>query len=84
MEKKTQNILIGVGLVVLLTIGWYISVKNSFITMDEAISASWAQVENQMQRRYDLIPNLVNTVTEFEEFGRCIYRIIFGEVNEER
>lgn len=30
--------------------------------MEEDISGNWAQVENQLQRRYDLIPNLVNTV----------------------
>ncbi len=35
---------------------------NSMVTKDEAIASSWAQVENQYQRRADLIPNLVNTV----------------------
>jgi LemA protein len=35
---------------------------NSLVTMDESVKAAWAQVENQLQRRYDLIPNLVETV----------------------
>lgn len=35
---------------------------NNFVTMDEGVKSSWAQVENQLQRRYDLIPNLVETV----------------------
>lgn len=35
---------------------------NTIPTMDEAVKASWGQVENQYQRRADLIPNLVNTV----------------------
>ncbi len=35
---------------------------NKFVQMDVAIKAAWAQVENQLQRRYDLIPNLVETV----------------------
>ena len=35
---------------------------NSLVTMDEGVKAAWAQVENQLQRRYDLIPNLVETV----------------------
>src|SRR3989339_2003491 len=35
---------------------------NQFVTLDEAVKSSWAQVENQLQRRYDLIPNLVETV----------------------
>ena len=32
------------------------------VSLDETVSTSWAQVQNQYQRRYDLIPNLVNTV----------------------
>ena len=35
---------------------------NRFVYLDEAVKSSWAQVENQLQRRYDLIPNLVETV----------------------
>jgi len=35
---------------------------NKFVAMDETVKSSWAQVENQLQRRYDLIPNLVETV----------------------
>lgn len=35
---------------------------NQLVTLDESITAAWAQVENVLQRRNDLIPNLVNTV----------------------
>lgn len=35
---------------------------NSLVTMDEGVKGAWAQVENQLQRRYDLIPNYVETV----------------------
>lgn len=35
---------------------------NSLVTLDEQVKAAWAQVENQLQRRYDLIPNYVETV----------------------
>ncbi|HKW02812.1 MAG TPA: LemA family protein [Vicinamibacterales bacterium] len=38
---------------------------NKFTTQEEAIKAQWAQVENQLQRRNDLIPNLVETVKGF-------------------
>jgi LemA protein len=48
--------------VVVLIIGWTVQTRNGFIAQVEGIDGSWAQVENQMQRRYDLIPNLVNTV----------------------
>ena len=41
---------------------WYIKGLNYVVTLDEKASEAWSQVETQLQRRYDLIPNLVNTV----------------------
>ena len=41
---------------------WAVGVKNGFVTKGEAITGQWSQVENQYQRRFDLIPNIVNTV----------------------
>ena len=38
------------------------NIYNNMVELDEQVSAQWAQVENQYQRRYDLIPNLVSTV----------------------
>ena len=38
---------------------------NRFVSQEEAVKAQWAQVENQLQRRNDLIPNLVSTVKGF-------------------
>jgi LemA protein len=43
---------------------------NSMVTMDEEVNTEWANVETQYQRRYDLIPNLVNTVKGFAEQER--------------
>ena len=45
---------------------------NKFVTLDEAVKSSWAQVENQLQRRYDLIPNLVETVKGFAKQERDV------------
>lgn len=60
--KKTL-IILGVillaGLIFLLSI---FSIYNRLVQMNETVKSSWAQVDNQLQRRYDLIPNLVNTV----------------------
>jgi LemA protein len=42
--------------------GWWKGTYNQMVVLDEAAKASWAQVENVLQRRYDLIPNLVETV----------------------
>ncbi len=42
--------------------GWVKTTYNAMVTMDEGVNGAWAQVENVLQRRYDLIPNLVETV----------------------
>jgi LemA protein len=57
---KAKSIVI---IVLLAIVGFYgISVNNGFVTAEESVESAWAQVENQYQRRADLIPNLVNTV----------------------
>lgn len=53
------------GIVILIILGiasFFVGTYNRLQVMDEAVSANWAQVENQLKRRNDLIPNLVNTV----------------------
>ncbi len=65
MVKKlsaTSWILIGAGSFLLILILWFVGSYNSLITLSETVDTSWAQVENQYQRRADLIPNLVETV----------------------
>ena len=42
---------------------------NRFVSEEEAVKAQWAQVENQLQRRNDLIPNLVETTKGFAGAG---------------
>lgn len=63
---KPLHILIGVVVVVLLIAlgvgAALLSGYNYVIGLDEAVNNRWAQVRNQLQRRYDLIPNLVETV----------------------
>jgi len=58
----TLSILGGLLLVIMLTIGWGVGVYNKIVSADEGVKNAWSQVENQYQRRYDLIPNLVETV----------------------
>jgi LemA protein len=60
MQKRyrfTKNVVIAV-----LLLGLPGCSYNKFSTQEEAINAQWAEVQNQLQRRNDLIPNLVNTV----------------------
>lgn len=55
-------ILLGVvGLLVVLGI-WFVTVGNRLVALQENVNTAWAQVETVLQRRFDLIPNLVNTV----------------------
>lgn len=71
MSKKFKiGCLIAVAIVVIIAISLYSYGKNSYnmmVTYDEGVKTQWSQVENQYQRRYDLIPNLVNTVKGYAE-----------------
>jgi len=64
--SKGKMILVGVLvaflLVALSLYGFFKGTYNQFVTLDEGVKSAWAQVENQLQRRFDLIPNLVETV----------------------
>jgi LemA protein len=57
--KKGWIVLIVIAALVAL---WGVSLYNGFVKKEEGVKTAWAQVENQYQRRADLIPNLVNTV----------------------
>ena len=49
---------------------------NTFVSQEEAIKTQWAQVENQLQRRNDLIPNLVETVKGYAAHEEGVYKDI--------
>jgi len=49
---------------------------NKFVGQEEAIKAQWAQVQNQLQRRNDLIPNLVETVKGYAQHEESVYKDI--------
>lgn len=63
--------IIGFGVIV-----WGIGEYNKVVRMDEAIKAQWAQVENQLKRRYDLIPNLVETVKGYAKHEKELFENI--------
>jgi LemA protein len=65
MDSKKKTLIIVLAVIVILAIGAYSFFAgnyNKFVSLDQAVKSSWAQVENQLQRRFDLIPNLVETV----------------------
>lgn len=68
-------------IVVLLVIalifgGMYVSTRNTLVEKDQTIKASWSQVENVMQRRFDLIPNLVETVKGIAQQEQAVFGAI--------
>ena len=65
MTSGKKILLIAVVIILVLAGSLYSFFKgtyNQFVTLDETVKSSWAQVENQLQRRFDLVPNLVETV----------------------
>ena len=57
--KKSTIIIIVVAVIAII---WAVTSYNGLVKMDEGVGTAWSNVENQYQRRADLIPNLVNTV----------------------
>ncbi|MGA9041949.1 MAG: LemA family protein [Terriglobales bacterium] len=67
-------------LIVLMLFGQYVGVKNTLVTKNEAVKASWSQVDIVLQRRADLIPNLVETVKGYAQQEVTV----FGDVAKAR
>lgn len=70
LSKGVLIALLAIGgflLIALIFGGMIIGKYNKVQALDESVNAAWAQVETVLQRRYDLIPNLVNTVKGFAE-----------------
>jgi LemA protein len=65
---------LGVLILVMVIIGgWVFSYYNQMVSGKETVTSKWAQVENQLQRRVDLIPNLVNTVKGYMKHESGIF-----------
>ena len=74
---RSAIVMMLVGLVITASSGCS---YNRFVGQEEAIKAQWAQVENQLQRRNDLIPNLVETVKGIAQQEKDV----FGQIAESR
>ncbi|HNZ29816.1 MAG TPA: LemA family protein, partial [Candidatus Goldiibacteriota bacterium] len=71
--KNGMKVLLGVIGIVLLIVMFFVSTYNKLVKYDEAINAAWAQIENVLQRRGDLIPNLVNTVKGYAKHEKEVF-----------
>lgn len=74
MKNKGMMIGCAIGAVILFAIGmlvaWGVSSYNNMVSLDQEVIKQWSQVENQYQRRAELIPNLVNTVKGYADFEK--------------
>ena len=68
-----KGFLIGLAVVVILICLGGVSIYNNIVSLHETVTAKWAQVENQLQRRNDLIPNLVNTVKGYAAHEKTVF-----------
>lgn len=68
-----KKILIGLVVVVFVAMVTFISTYNGIVSKHEIITAAWSQVDNQLQRRGDLIPNLVSTVKGYATHEKDVF-----------
>jgi LemA protein len=81
---KGLGIVVGIfvvlALVVALVFGSYVSAQRQFVGKDQAVKAAWSEVDVQLERRADLIPNLVSTVKGFTKEESTV----FGDIANAR
>lgn len=70
---------VGVLILVVVIFGaWFIGVRNHLVELDQQVQSQWAQVENDYQRRFDLIPNLVRTVQGAANFEKSTLEAVIS------
>jgi LemA protein len=78
--NKGLIVIIVFVLIALLGFGQYVGVRNTLVTKNEAVKATWSQVDIVLQRRADLIPNLVETVKGYAQQEQTV----FGDIAKAR
>jgi LemA protein len=78
--KSILAIVVIIVLIVTAIGGMYVSRRNQMVTLDEQVKSNWAQVDVVLQRRADLIPNLVETVKGFAAHEEQV----FGDIAKAR
>src|SRR5258706_8170235 len=78
--SKGIFVLIALALIVGFFFMQYVGVRNTLVTKDQAVKAAWSQVDIVLQRRADLIPNLVETVRGYAKQEQTV----FGDIAKAR
>jgi LemA protein len=78
--SKGMILLFVIVVLILVPLGMYVSVKNTLVAKNEAVKSAWSQVDVVLQRRADLIPNLVETVKGIAKQEQTVY----GEIAQAR
>jgi LemA protein len=73
-------VIVVIGLIALAFFGQYVSARNNMVSKNEAVKAAWSQVDIVLQRRADLIPNLVETVKGYAKQEQTV----FGDIAKAR
>lgn len=73
-------VIVIIGFIALVFFGQYVSVRNNLVSKNEAVKSAWSQVDIVLQRRADLIPNLVETVKGYAKQEQTV----FGDIAKAR
>jgi len=77
---KGLIVIIVIALIALVVFGQYVGVRNTLVSKNEAVKSAWSQVDIVLQRRADLIPNLVETVKGYAKQEQTV----FGDIAKAR
>jgi len=78
--KSALIVIVVLALIALVVFGQYVGVRNTLVSKNEAVKAAWSQVDIVLQRRADLIPNLVETVKGYAQQEQTV----FGDIAKAR
>ena len=69
----TEIVLIVIGVLVVILIAWVVSAYNTLVRLRNKVRNGWSQIDVQLKRRFDLIPNLAETVKGYAEMEKGIF-----------
>jgi LemA protein len=73
-------VIVVIGIIALVFFGQYVTTRNTLVSKNEAVKSAWSQVDIVLQRRADLIPNLVETVKGYAQQEQTV----FGDIAKAR